>query len=168
MKNSGRKRVSLTCLAAAAVMACATVFTSPSLAADAYPSRHVTMVLPFPAGTVTDMTLRLIADHLGRAFGAPVVIENKGGAGGMIGASIVARAQPNGYTLLFTTNTTHSVVKSLFKSVPYDPERDFAPVARVVRLASMLVVNPALPIKTARTPSAIPERSDTAMETQAG
>lgn len=149
MENGRRKNAGLIAfLASVAAMVCAAVAPSPSFAADAYPSRHITMVLPFPAGTVTDMTLRLIADHLGRAFGAPVVVDNKGGAGGMIGAATVARAQPNGYTLLFTTNSTHSVVKSLFKSVPYDPERDFAPVARVVNLASMLVVNPALPINT--------------------
>lgn len=149
MEDCRRKNPGLIAfLAAIATMAYAAVLPSPSLAADTYPSRHITMVLPFPAGTVTDMTLRLIADHLGRAFGAPVVVDNKGGAGGMIGATTVARAQPNGYTLLFTTNTTHSVVKSLFKSVPYDPEKDFAPVARVVKLASMLVVNPALPINT--------------------
>ncbi len=136
------------CLAAIAALIVIGASPIQALAVDAYPSRTVTMVLPFPAGTVTDMTIRLIAEHLSRAFGVPVVVENKGGAGGMIGASAVAHAQPNGYTLLFSTNTTQSVVRSLFKSVPYDPERDFAPVARVVRLGSMLVVNPALPIAT--------------------
>lgn len=132
----------------AVAIAGASAFTRPALAADAYPSRPITMVLPFGAGTVTDMTIRLIAEHLARAFGSPVVVENKAGAGGMIGSGFVARAQPNGYTLLLTTNTTHSIVKSLFKSVPYDPERDFTPVARVASVASMLVVNPTLPVNT--------------------
>ncbi|MDO8629711.1 MAG: tripartite tricarboxylate transporter substrate binding protein, partial [Phycisphaerales bacterium] len=150
MKHAGRGNHGLLAIFVTAVaLACASAFARPAIAADTYPSRPITMVLPFPAGTVTDMTIRLIADHLSRAFGSPVVVENKGGAGGMIGTAFVARAQPNGYTLLLATNTTHSVVKSLFKSVPYDPERDFAPVARLAIMSQMLVVNPNLPMNTA-------------------
>ena len=143
--NQGRRTV----LATVAVLAFAAALPGASLAADTYPSRPVTIVVPFGAGTSTDVFARLIAAHLAGAFNSPVVIDNKPGAGGMIGSVAVARAQPNGYTLLMATNTTHSVVKSLFKSVAYDPERDFAPIARVARMVSMFVVNPDLPVNTA-------------------
>ncbi len=136
-------------LVSAGAIACFSVFATPSIAADPYPTRPITIVVPFGAGTSTDVFARLIAAHLARAFDSPVVVDNKPGAGGMIGSAAVARAQPNGYTLIMATNTTHSVVKSLFKNVAYDPERDFAPVARVARMVSMFVVNPDLPVKTA-------------------
>jgi tripartite-type tricarboxylate transporter receptor subunit TctC len=116
--------------------------------AETYPSRPVTIVLPFGPGTVTDMTTRLLADHLQRALGQPVLVENKAGASGTVGAAAVARAQPDGYTLLFTTSTTHSVVNALLKSVPYDPIADFTPIGRIATLPSMLVVNNDLPVKT--------------------
>lgn len=132
-----------------AAAAMAALVAAPAAAADRYPARTVTMVVPFAAGTSTDAFARLIAEHLARAFGSPVIVDNKAGAGGMIGAVAVARAQPNGYTLLVATNTTHSVVKSLFKSVPYDPVRDFTPVARVARMSQMLAVNSRVPVNTA-------------------
>jgi tripartite-type tricarboxylate transporter receptor subunit TctC len=147
MGNQG-KRAALATVATAAALACAAAFPKTSLAADAYPSRPITIVVPFAAGASTDVFARLIAAHLASAFGSPVVIDNKPGAGGMIGSLAVARAQPNGYAVLLATNTTHSVVKSLFKNVAYDPERDFAPVARVARMVSMLVVNIELPVNT--------------------
>jgi tripartite-type tricarboxylate transporter receptor subunit TctC len=125
------------------------LFAKPSLAADRYPSRPITIVAPFAAGSGTDAITRLIADHLQRAFGSPVVVDNKPGAGGTIGSTAVARAQPNGYALLLASNTTHAVVKSLFSHVPYDPVRDFTPVARVAGYGSMLVVNLELPVNTA-------------------
>jgi tripartite-type tricarboxylate transporter receptor subunit TctC len=124
------------------------VVATPSAAADRYPSRHITIVAPFAPGTGTDAITRLIADHLQRAFDSPVIVDNKPGAGGTIGSSVVARSQPNGYTLLLASNTTHAVVKSLFKQVPYDPERDFTPVARIAGYGSMLVVNLGLPVTT--------------------
>lgn len=119
-----------------------------ALAADPYPSRPVSMVVAFGPGTFTDVITRLIAEHLQRAFGSPFIVENKAGAGGTIGSSSVARAQPNGLTLLTATNGTISVVKSLYSNVPYDPDRDFAPVARVARMSSMVVVNTSLPVNT--------------------
>jgi len=116
--------------------------------AETYPARPATIIVPFGAGTVTDTVARMLADHLQRSFGRPFIVENKGGANGMIGASFVARARPDGYTLLFSTNTTQSAITSLFKSVPYDPLKDFAPVGRLVDLPSLLVVNNKLPVKT--------------------
>ena len=132
-----------------AALACSTVFAVPSIAADRYPSRTITIVAPVGAGSGADANTRLVADHLQRAFGVSVVVDNKPGGGGTIGSAIVARAQPNGYTLLLASNTTHAVVKSLFRNVPYDPEKDFTPVARVTGYGSVLVVNLALPVNTA-------------------
>ena len=105
-------------------------------------------------------------------LGQPFIIENKAGGGGLIAASAVARAQPDGYTLLFTTNTTHSAAPGLFKNVPYDPIKDFAPVARIGSFPSFVAVNPSLPIHTmassSRTPRQIPASSNTATATAPG
>ena len=116
--------------------------------AQPYPSRAVTIVTPFAAGSVTDAAARLIGQHLQDALGQTFIIENKAGAGGLLAASTVARAKPDGYTLLLTTNSTHSVVYGLFKSVPYDPIADFTPIARVGNFPSFVAVNVAQPINT--------------------
>ena len=116
--------------------------------AEPYPTRSVTIITPFAAGSVTDAAARLIGQHLQDALGQTFVIENKAGAGGLIAASTVARAKPDGYTLLLTTNSTHSVVYGLFKSVPYDPIADFTPIARVGNFPSFVAVNIGLPINT--------------------
>src|SRR6478752_838878 len=113
--------------------------------ADNYPSRNITLVLPFAAGSGTDTTTRLISQHLSQALGVGIVIENKAGANGMIAATYVARAAPDGYTLLVTTNTTHSANPYLLKSLTYDPVKDFTPIARTGDLPFMLVINPEIP-----------------------
>jgi tripartite-type tricarboxylate transporter receptor subunit TctC len=116
--------------------------------ADNYPSRNITLVLPFAAGSGTDTTTRLISQHLSQALGVGIVIENKAGANGMIAATYVARAAPDGYTLLVTTNTTHSANPYLLKSLTYDPVKDFTPIARTGDLPFMLVIYPEVPAKT--------------------
>ena len=116
--------------------------------AQPYPSRPVTIVTPFAAGSVTDAAARMIGLHLQEALGQSFVIENKAGAGGLLAAQTVARAKPDGYTLLFTTNSTHSVVYGLFKSVPYDPIADFTPIARIGNFPSFVAVNVAQPINS--------------------
>src|SRR3982751_1233453 len=116
--------------------------------ADNYPSRNITLVLPFAAGSGTDTTTRLISQHLSQALGVGIVIENKAGANGMIAATYVARAAPDGYTLLVTTNTTHSANPYLLKSLTYDPVKDFTPIARTGDLPFMLVVHPEVPAKS--------------------
>jgi len=110
-------------------------------AQEKWPSRPVTLVVPVGAGTITDVAGRLLADHLKDIFGQPFVVENKAGAGATLGARYVARAQPDGYTLLVGGNTTHSAVPSLFKSAPYDPVADFTPIARVGLLGQFLCTN---------------------------
>jgi tripartite-type tricarboxylate transporter receptor subunit TctC len=121
---------------------------SQPAAAQQYPARPVTIVTPFAAGSVTDAAARLIGQHLQDTFGQSFVIENKAGAGGLLAASTVARAKPDGYTLLLTTNSTHSVVYGLFKSVPYDPIADFTPIARIGNFPSFVAVNVNQPMKS--------------------
>ena len=118
---------------------------STAAQADNYPSRNITLVLPFAAGSGTDTTTRLISQHLSQALGVGIVIENKAGANGMIAATFVARAAPDGYTLLVTTNTTHSANPYLLKSLTYDPVKDFTPIARTGDLPFMLVIHPDIP-----------------------
>ena len=113
-----------------------------------YPNRNITLVLPFAAGSGTDTTTRLIGKELGVALGVSMVIDNKAGANGMIAATYVARAAPDGYTLFVTTNTTHSANPFLLKTLTYDPVKDFTPIARTGDLPFMLVVNPDLPAKS--------------------
>jgi putative tricarboxylic transport membrane protein len=116
--------------------------------AQEYPARPVTIVVPFGPGSATDTTARLIAQGLQEALGRPFVVENKSGGGGLIAANAVARAEPDGYTLLITTNSTHSAAPGLFKNVPYDPIKDFTPVARIGSFPSFLAVDPHLPIRS--------------------
>ena len=113
--------------------------------AQPYPNRNITLVLPFAAGSGTDTTTRIISKELGNALGVGMVIDNKAGANGSIAASYVARSAPDGYTLLVTTNTTHSANPYLLKTMSYDPMKDFTPIARTGDLPFMLVINPEIP-----------------------
>lgn len=117
-------------------------------AAQTYPTRAVTIITPFAAGSVTDATARSIAQHLQEALGQTFIVENRAGAGGMPAASAVAKASPDGHTLLITTNSTHSAAPGLFKSVPYDPIKDFTPVARIGSFPSLIAANPNAPFKS--------------------
>jgi tripartite-type tricarboxylate transporter receptor subunit TctC len=116
--------------------------------AQGYPTRTITLVLPFAAGSGTDTTTRIISQHLSAALGVGIVIDNKPGANGMIAATYVARSAPDGYTLFVTTNTTHSANPYLLKTLTYDPVKDFTPIARTGDLPFMLVVHPDVPAKT--------------------
>jgi tripartite-type tricarboxylate transporter receptor subunit TctC len=118
------------------------------VSAQTYPSRPVTIITPFAAGSVTDATARTIAQHLQDTLGQPFVVENRAGAGGLLAANAVARANPDGYTLLITTNSTHSAAPGLFKTVPYDPIKDFTPVARIGSFPSLIAVHPSLPMRS--------------------
>lgn len=114
--------------------------TAPSLAA--WPDRPITAIVPFAAGGGTDGVARILADQLGRNLGQAVVIENRGGANGNIGAVAAARARPDGYSFFFTTGTTQAINPALYRSLPYDPLRDFTPVGRVGVFPLMLAVHP--------------------------
>ena len=130
------------------IAACIVALLAVPAAAQEYPARAVTVVVPFGPGSATDATARLIANSLQEALGRPFIVENKAGGGGLIAANAVAHATPDGYTLLVTTNSTHSAAPGLFKSVPYDPIKDFTPIARIGSFPSFLGVNPELPIKS--------------------
>ncbi|MDB5861827.1 MAG: extra-cytoplasmic solute receptor family protein, partial [Ramlibacter sp.] len=119
-----------------------------SVQAAGYPDRPVKVVLPFAPGTVTDTVTRVMTDRLSQRLGQPFVVDNRPGGNGAIGASHVAHAASDGYTILFTTNTTHSVIANLMKKVPYDPQRDFTPVAKLAGLPSMVIVGPALAVNS--------------------
>ena len=125
-----------------------TAGAAASAVAQPYPARPVTILTPFAAGSATDTAARLIGKYLQEALGQPFVIENRAGAGGMLAAEAVARAKPDGYTLLLTSNSTHSAAPGLFKSVPYDPIKDFTPIARIGSFPSFVGVNPDLPVKS--------------------
>ena len=117
-------------------------------AAVDYPTRVVRWIVPYPPGGTTDVLARIVSQWLSDKMGQPFVIENKAGGGGLIAAGSVARAAPDGYTLLVTTNTTHSAAQGLFKNVPYDPIKDFTPVARIGSFPTFIAVNINLPVRT--------------------
>ncbi len=128
----------------AGVLLAAAAGALPALAAE-YPDRPIHLVVPFPAGGGADTLARIIMPRVAQFIGAPIVIDNKPGAGGNVGAEFVARAQPDGYTLLYGTNGTHAINQSLYGTLRFDPMKDFAPVSRMTLIAAMLVVNPDLP-----------------------
>lgn len=113
-----------------------------------WPDRRISLVAPFGAGSVTDATARLIGDQLKDILGQPVVVENRAGAGGTLASSVVAKSAPDGYTFLVGGNTTHSAAPALFKNVPYDPVKDFTPIARIGKFPSVVAANPQQPFKT--------------------
>lgn len=116
--------------------------------ASAYPSRQITIVVPFAPGGGTDMLARMIGKRLESAWGRTVVIENRPGAGGVVGATAVARASADGYTLLLGSGANLAVNVSLYKKLAYDPAKDFTPLALVAGTPFVLVVNPSMPVKT--------------------
>ncbi len=118
-----------------------------SLAAT-FPDKPLRMVIPFPPGGPNDMLGRLLAQEMGKEMGQPIVIENKGGAGGTIGTDQVAKAAPDGYTILLSGTASLSIAPSLYKNMPYDPVKDIAPIGLVGTAPSLLIVNPKLPIQT--------------------
>ncbi len=119
-------------------------------AAQTYPTRPITLVVPFPAGSTTDLVGRILADKLGDALGQRVVVDNRGGAGGTVGTEAVARAEPDGYTLLMGTIGTHSINPYVYPKISYDPVADFSPIIQFGTAPNVLVVNPSLPVKTVK------------------
>ncbi len=134
-----------------AVLGCATALLAAcplaTLAQGAYPSRPIRIVVPFPPGGSPDILARTIGQKITEATGAAVVVENVPGAGGSIGADRVAKAAPDGYTLLMGHIGTLAFTPSIYPQLPYDPVKSFAPVAWVARVPNVMAVNPALPVK---------------------
>ncbi|GAA4339982.1 tripartite tricarboxylate transporter substrate binding protein [Pigmentiphaga soli] len=124
---------------------CAAALSAGAVQAAGYPDKPITLVVPFAPGGNMDITARLLAEPLGRALGQPVVVENRAGAGSLIGASWVARAKPDGYTLLLGNSGTHGTVPAVYKDVPYDPLKSFVALAGVSSTPSVLSVGPSVP-----------------------
>jgi tripartite-type tricarboxylate transporter receptor subunit TctC len=127
---------------AAATLALASI----AAAAQEYPTKPITLVVPFAAGSGTDSVARIVGQKLSERLKQQVLVENKAGASAQIGAEYVAKAKPDGYTLFMTTNTSHSANPSLFKTLRYDPIRDFTPIVRTGELPFALAVSPKLPV----------------------
>jgi tripartite-type tricarboxylate transporter receptor subunit TctC len=121
---------------------------APAVQAQAYPTKPIRVVVPFPPGAATDTIARAFSQAVATSIGQPVVVENKAGADGAIAGTEVARAAPDGHTLLFATNSPMSAVPALKKNPPYDPVRDFAPVSDIGRYTFFMVVHPSVPAKT--------------------
>ncbi|HEV8518040.1 MAG TPA: tripartite tricarboxylate transporter substrate binding protein [Burkholderiales bacterium] len=134
-------------VAAAALSRC--VYGQPAEAtAQRYPARPIRIVSPFAAGGSTDILARLIGQKLTESWGEPVIVDNRAGAGGIIGSDLVAKAQPDGYTLLLTSTSAHAINPALHRTLPYDPLRDFAAVTQVATGHNILVVHPSVPAKS--------------------
>ncbi|KJK26251.1 Bug family tripartite tricarboxylate transporter substrate binding protein [Cupriavidus sp. 2MCAB6] len=147
LHNSARRR-----LLAAGVALAATVggMTGAAYAQGTYPTKPITMIVPFSAGGTTDILARIVGLQLGKVLGQPVVIDNRPGAGGNIGASIAAKAPGDGYTLFMGTIGTHAINQSLYSKLPYDPVKDFAPISRVAMVPNIVVVNPKVPVNNVK------------------
>jgi tripartite-type tricarboxylate transporter receptor subunit TctC len=133
---------------AAAAALVLTMGAVASASAQDFPTRPMTIVVPFAAGGAGDILARMIGPHLERKWKQSIVVENKPGAGGVIGAQTLARAAPDGYTLMIAPSATMAVNVTLYKSLSYDPVTDFVPLALVAQTPFVLVVNPELPVKT--------------------
>ncbi len=129
-----------------AIAACAaSALTCAFAHAQTYPSKPIRFVVPYPAGGPVDIVARLLAQKVAENAGQPVVVDNKPGAGGNIGADLVAKSPPDGYTILMGAVATHAINPALYASIPFDPARDFVPIVQVASTPNVLVVNPSIP-----------------------
>ena len=125
-----------------------TALTAAQAQAQGYPNRPIRMIAPFPAGGLVDVLARAIGEELAKTLGQPIIVENKPGAGGNIGADIVAKADADGYTLLMTSPGIQSINQFLYKSMPFDPDKAFAPISLVADMPMLVVVHPKTNVKT--------------------
>jgi tripartite-type tricarboxylate transporter receptor subunit TctC len=126
---------------------CAALLFSSGQARAAYPEKPIRIIVPFTAGGTSDVLTRTVGEQLAKDLGQAVVVENRAGAGGALGAGFVARAEPDGYTLLMGSSSGLAVNPGLFDNLPYDAEKSFAPISMVASIQNILLVNPSLPIK---------------------
>ena len=131
-----------TCLTTLATAAAVLISSLTQGAAQDWPARPVTMVVPFTSGTTSDVVARALMDHLSKAIGQPIVIDNRGGAGGNIGAGMVAKAKPDGYTILLATTGPAATNKLMYKTMTFDPQRDFADIVLVGKAPVIIVARP--------------------------
>ncbi|MES2363717.1 MAG: tripartite tricarboxylate transporter substrate binding protein [Pseudomonadota bacterium] len=147
---SGRRQFALRSLTAAVALGTGLLASAPATAQAPYPSKTITMIVPFSAGGTTDILARIVGQALTAELGQSVIIDNRAGAGGNIGGQAAARATADGYTLFMGTVGTHAINATLYKKMPFDPIKDFAPLTRVANVPNLLVANPAQPFKTVK------------------
>ena len=140
--QGNRFAVSIHAALGACLMLFAAAMPGGQANAQSWPSRPIKVVVPFLAGSATDVTARLLSERLSEYLGVSFVVENKTGAGGNIGADAVAKADPDGYTLAYSASGPLAINKTLFAKLTYDPESDFEPISLVATLTNVLVVNP--------------------------
>ncbi|HEX4779119.1 MAG TPA: tripartite tricarboxylate transporter substrate binding protein [Usitatibacter sp.] len=131
------------------LLACAAAclaFAIPALGQSPYPSKPIHFVVPYPAGGPLDVIARLVGQRVSESVKQPIIVDNKPGAGGNIGAEAVAKSPPDGYTLLMGAVATHAINPTLYASIPYDAQKDFIPVTQIASTPNVLVVNPSLPV----------------------
>jgi len=119
-------------------------------AVEVFPNRQVRIVVPFAAGGSTDLLARNIAQRLNEGWKQPVIVENRAGGGGIVGSEHVVKSPPDGYTMLMGTVTTHAVSVSLYRKLPFDPQRDFAPIIEIAHIPQMLSVHPTIPVRSVK------------------
>jgi len=121
---------------------------APTALGQSWPTKPIRLMVPFPPGGSTDIVARIVAQKMGERLGQPMVIENRGGAGGTIGTGLVAKAAPDGYSLTVATTSTHVVAPSVYVRLDYDPVKDFSPVGLMAVTSYLLVIHPSVPAKT--------------------
>ena len=136
-------------IAASLFAALIALLAPPAHAAEGYPQKPIRLLIPFPPGGGTDVLARALQDKLEEALGAPVIIDNRGGAGGTLGVTLASRAAPDGYTLLFTS-ASYTFAPGLYKNLAYDAIRDFKPITNFASAALVLAVHPSLPVLSVR------------------
>ena len=140
-------------LATVAAIFAAQIGTALAQTAESYPDRPIKVVVPAAAGGVTDTPARVVTNRMRDTLGQSFVVENQGGAGGILGSESVKRAPPDGYTLLYVNAATHGLLPALKKSMPYDAQKDFIPIVMAVRAPLAIVVRSEAPYKTLNVPS---------------
>ena len=131
-----------------ALMAPIVIMSTPATAQGTWPDKPVTLIVPWAPGGSTDILARTLSEHLTKSYGHPFIVENKPGASGNIGSNIVAKAKPDGYTLLVGSMSTHAMNGALFTSMPFKPVDDFTPIALVAYVTNTMVINAAVPVST--------------------
>jgi tripartite-type tricarboxylate transporter receptor subunit TctC len=124
------------------------ILLASEASAQDYPTRPIRLIAPFPAGGLVDVLARAVGEELGKSLGQPIIVENKPGAGGNLGADLVAKAEPDGYTLLMTSPGIQSINQFLYKTMPFDPETAFAPISLVADMPMLVVVHPKVGAKS--------------------
>lgn len=144
-RNTGLRRVlrNITCALGITFVA---AIAAPASYAQTWPSRPIKLIVPFGAGGATDVVARLVAENLGERLGQPIIVENRPGAGAQIGTQLAAKEAPDGYTFLFGSSDGLSIVPQIRKKKPYDPIKDFTPVAQVARVPIVFIVNGKFPV----------------------